>query len=204
MVLYLVRIDLPSAQAEAFSRFQAPHVALAVAAMGRDAVCMRAKASSDGERAQFVWVFELPSLSRLEGYLTSREHEELATELMNSFPEAKVWQSFGELAGGIRRGLRFGETPAAALVVDVALPADTANGWVSRYEQDQVPQILTDAAFVRARRFELHSDNGESRHLMIFDAVNREALENLKEGGQRGDLAVQDGRIERQVWEWLA
>lgn len=210
MILYLLRIEVPSVRADEFSKFQSGHVALTVAAMGRDALGMRAKAKALDGTTEFVWLFELPSLARLENYLTSREREDLATELSTVFPEAKVWQSFGELCGGVRRGMRYGEDPGAAFVVDVAIPAGAANGWADWYDRDHLPQVLSDAAFVRARRFELHSEtNGQSRHLVIYDAVDIPSVENFqKQAGANHAEAhakqLPEGTIERQVWEWLA
>src|SRR5690606_7246102 len=126
MVLYLVQIDVPTQQAEAFSRYQAGHVAKSLAAMGRSAVGMRARVLRDGDVTRFYWFFELPSLSALEAFLTSREREELAAELAEEFPEARVHLSFGELVGGVRRGLRYGEEPGAAFVLDISLPRGEA------------------------------------------------------------------------------
>lgn len=208
MVLYLVRIDVPSDLAESFARYQAGHVAKALAAMGRSAVGMRAKVQNDGQNARFFWFFELPTLTALEAYLTSREREELAGELGAAFPQAQIRRSFGELAGNVRRGLRFGEEPGAAFVVDVAIPKDQANGWSSWYDEEHIPQVLAGNGFVRARRFELHDGEEESHHIVIYDAVDLHAIESYQqESGQR---LAEDHRkhapaakIERANWKWL-
>lgn len=207
MVLYLVQIDLPPQQAEAFSRFQAGHVAKSLVAMGRSAVGMRARVRQDGASSRFYWFFELPSLSALEAYLTSREREELATELSENFPEARVLLSFGELAGGVRRGMRFGEEPGAAFVLDISLPSGEANGLASWYDEEQIPKALAGSGFVRARRFELHDGEDRSRHLVVLDAVDVDAIRSFGKGDEKvlpdPDGHAPQAQVERSLWEWM-
>lgn len=209
MVLFLVQIDVPSHEAEAFSRYQAEHVAKALVAMGRGAMGMRARVIQDGETARFFWFFELPSLSALESFLTSRDREELYAELSERFPEARVRLSFGELASGVRRGLRYGEDPGAAYVVDISLPRETANGWASWYDSERVARALADAGFVRARRFELHDGEDRSRHLVVLDAVDLDAARAFEQNGAAilADLGDAEGptdaRVERSLWQWV-
>ncbi len=207
MVLYLVQIDLPSQQAEAFSRFQAGHVAKSLAAMGRSAVGMRARVRQDGASSRFYWFFELPSLSALEAFLTSREREELATELSEQFPEARVLLSFGELAGGVRRGMRFGEEPGAAYVLDISLPSGEANGLATWYDEEQIPRALSGSGFVRARRFELHDGEDRSRHLVILDAVDLESIQSYEKESEPvlpdPDGQAPGAEVSRSLWEWV-
>lgn len=207
MVLYLVQIDLPPQQAEAFSRYQAGHVAKSLAAMGRSAVGMRARVQRDGESSRFYWFFELPSLSALEAYLTSREREELATELAQEFPQARVLLSFGELAGGVRRGLRYGEEPGAAFVLDISLPKGEANGLANWYDEEQIPRALSGSGFVRARRFELHGDDEVSRHLVVLDAVDLESIQSFENENQtvlpEPDGHAPQATVERSLWQWM-
>lgn len=207
MVLYLVQIDLPTQQAEAFSHYQAGHVAKSLAAMGRSAVGMRARVRRDGETSRFYWFFELPSLSALEAYLTSREREELAEELAKEFPEARVLLAFGELAGNVRRGIRYGEEPGAAFVLDISLPKGEANGLATWYDEEQIPRALSGNGFVRARRFEIHGDEEKSRHLVVLDAVDLEAIRAYENDGQKvlpePDGHAPDATVERSLWEWM-
>lgn len=207
MVLYLVQIDLPPQQAEAFSRFEAGHVAKSLVAMGRSAVGMRARVRQDGALSRFYWVFELPTLSALEAYLTSREREELAEELSENFPEARVLLSFGELAGGVRRGMRFGEEPGAAFVLDISLPSGEANGLASWYDEEHIPRALSGSGFVRARRFEIHDGGERNRQLVILDAVDLDAIRSYeKEGGKilpEPDGQAPEAQVERSLWEWV-
>ncbi|HLV60902.1 MAG TPA: hypothetical protein VKY51_05810 [Fredinandcohnia sp.] len=207
MVLYLVQIDVPTQQAEAFSRYQAGHVAKSLAAMGRSAVGMRARVLRDGDVTRFYWFFELPSLSALEAFLTSREREELAAELAEEFPEARVHLSFGELVGGVRRGLRYGEEPGAAFVLDISLPRGEANGLASWYDEEQIPRALAGNGFVRARRFELHGDDQTTRHLVVLDAVDLDAI-RAYESENESVLPAPDGHapdavVERALWQWM-
>jgi len=208
MVLYLVQIDLPSHQAEAFSRYEAGHVAKSLAAMGRDAVGMRARVLQDGATSRFFWFFELPSLSALESFLTSREREDLSAELAEKFPEARVLLTFGELSGGVRRGLRYGEEPAAAFVVDVSLPREEANGWASWYDAERIPRALSGSGFVRARRFELHDGEDRSRHLVVVDAVDVDAVRAFEEDGAQvltdaGEANGPQAQVQRFLWQWV-
>lgn len=208
MVLYLVQIDVPSSEADAFAKYQAGHVAKALAAMGRSAVGSRARAHGDGKTTRFFWFFELPTLSALEAYLTSREREDLSAELANAFPQAKILRSFGELAGNVRRGLRYGEDPGAAFIVDVSISKDQANGWASWYDGEQLPQVLAGNGFIRARRFELHDGEDTSHHLVVYDAVDLPSVLAFQEdAGQK--LASEHARhaphakLQPSTWEWI-
>jgi hypothetical protein len=208
MVLYLVQIDVPPSEAEAFAKYQAGHVAKALAAMGRSAVGSRARAQGDGKTARFFWFFELPTLTALEAYLTSREREDLSGELAAAFPQAKILRSFGELAGNVRRGLRYGEDPGAAFVVDVSIAKDQANGWSSWYDGEHLPQVLGGNGFIRARRFELHDGEELSHHLVIYDAVDLPAVRSFQEdAGQRlaseHERQAPAAKIQRSTWEWI-
>ncbi len=209
MVIHLVRIDVPPAQAEEFSRWQASHVVEAVAAMGRSAIAARARVQGDDGSARFHWFFELPSLSALESYLISRERDDLAQALPAAFPEAKTHLEFGELEGSVRRGVRFGEEPAAAFVVEVAIPLADAPAWAQWYDAEHVPAVLSSGAFVRARRFEIHSDDESMVHQMVvYDAVDLPAIEvyRSEKGGKLGEEHASrfpSAKVSRSVWEWL-
>jgi len=208
MVLFLVQIDLPPRHAEAFSRYQAEHVAKTLVAMGRGAVGMRARVVQDGETSRFFWFFELPSLPALESFLTSREREDLAAELAERFPEARVRLSFGELAG-MRRGVRHGEEAGAAYVLDISLPRASADGWASWYDAERIPRALANAGLVRARRFELHDGEDLSRHLVVLDAVDLDAVRAFEQDGAAilADLGEAESpanaRVERSLWQWV-
>src|SRR5690606_20647583 len=186
----------------------ASHVAKVVAAMGRNAFASRARVVG-GEEGRFVGFYELPSIPALESYLMSRERAELAEETEPTPPDAKVRRSFAESVAQPRRGMRFGEEPGAAFVVRVTLPAAEADDWMRWYEGEHMPEVLADPGFVRARLFELHSDEAaERRFLAVYDAVDLNAVGRYLEGrGPR--LAEEHGtryanaRIERQLWEWL-
>lgn len=207
MVLYLVDSDVPPARADEFSRWLAPHVTKVVAAMGRNAFASRATVVGP-EGGRFVAVYELPSLSALESYMLSKERAELAEESAAAFPEARFRRTFAERIGQPKRGLRHGEDPLAAFVVQVSLPADQAETWIAWYEGEHMAEVLADPGFVRGRLFELHGEEeGQRRFLAIYDAVDLEAVTRFRE--TRGPKAAEShatrfpaARIDRQVWEW--
>ena len=209
MVIHLVRIDVPSARAEEFSRWQASHVVEAVAAMGRSAFAARARVRGDDGSARFHWFFELPSLAALENYLISRERDDLAQAFNAAFPDAKARLEFGELQNGVRRGLRYGEDPKAAYVVEVTVPAAESASWAQWYDAEHVPAVLADGAFVRARRFEIHGEDETKVHsLVVYDAIDADAIEVYRaEAGKRlGDehaAKFSSAEVKRSVWEWL-
>jgi len=209
MVIHLVRIDVPPARAEAFSRWQASHVVEAVAAMGRSAIAARARVRGDDGSARFHWFFELPNLSALENYLISRERDDLAQAFKSAHPEAKARLEFGELEGGIRRGLRFGEEPKAAFVIEATLPADESATWAQWYDQEHIPAVLAAGAFVRARRFVIHGDDeSKVHHLVVYDAVDGDAIEAYraesgKALGEEHAAKFPAAEVQRSVWEWL-
>lgn len=209
MVIHLVRIDVPPARAEEFSRWQASHVVEAVAAMGRSAIAARARVQGVDDTAQFRWVFELASLASLESYLISRERDDLDQAFKAAFPEAKVKLEFGELEGNPRRGMRFGEEPGAAFVVDLTVPTADRHAWAEWYDSEHVPTVLASGAFVRARRFELHEeDESRCRQLIVYDAVDVAAVEAYR--NDKGQRLAEEHRerfpsvqAERATWEWL-
>lgn len=208
MVIHLVRIDVPPDRAEAFSRWQASHVVETVAAMGRSAIAARARVQGDDGTARFHWFFELPSLSSLESYLISRERDDLAQAFTSAFPDAKALLEFGELEGGVRRGLRHGEEPRAAFVVEVTLPETESASWAQWYDQEHVPAVLASGAFVRGRRFQIHRDDGKVHQLVVYDAIDVPAIEAWRaESGkalaEEHTAKFPSAKVERSVWEWL-
>jgi len=209
MVIHLVRIDVPSARAEEFSRWQASHVVEAVAAMGRSAIAARAKVRGDDGSARFHWFFELPSLAALENYLISRERDDLAQAFTAAFPDVKARLEFGELENGVRRGVRFGEEPKAAYVVEITLPASESANWAQWYDSEHIPAVLAAGAFVRARRFEIHGDDeSKVHHLVVYDAIDEAAIEAYRaEGGkalgEEHATKFPAAEVKRSIWEWL-
>lgn len=208
MVIHLVRIDVPPDRAEAFARWQASHVVEAVAAMGRSAFAARARVQGDDGSARFHWFFELPSLSSLESYLISRERDDLAQAFAAAFPDAKALLEFGELEGGVRRGLRHGEEPGAAFVVEVTLPESESATWATWYDQEHVPAVLASGAFVRARRFEMHRDDGKVHQLVVYDAIDVPAIEAYRADagkalGEEHAAKFPAAEVQRSIWEWL-
>lgn len=209
MVIHLVRIDVPTARAEEFARWQASHVAEAVAAMGRSAIAARARVQGDDDPARFRWFFELASLSKLESYLISRERDDLAQAFQAAFPEARVRLEFGELEGNIRRGLRYGEEPGAAYTVEVQIPAAEREAWIEWYDSEHIPAVLDAGAFVRARRFEMHQDDEAiSSQLVVYDTVDLAAAQTyVAERSERLAAAHRErfpnAKVSRAIWEWL-
>ncbi|HWV37441.1 MAG TPA: DUF4286 family protein, partial [Vulgatibacter sp.] len=152
---------------------------------------------------------ELPSLAALENYLISRERDDLAQAFNAAFPDAKARLEFGELQNGVRRGLRYGEDPKAAYVVEVTVPAAESASWAQWYDAEHVPAVLADGAFVRARRFEIHGEDETKVHsLVVYDAIDADAIEVYRaEAGKRlGDehaAKFSSAEVKRSVWEWL-
>jgi len=209
MVIHLVRIDVPPARAEEFSRWQASHVVEAVAAMGRSAIAARARVQGSDDPAQFRWFFELASLSTLESYLISRERDDLAQAFKTAFPDAKVHMEFGEIEGNTRRGLRYGEEPGAAYTVEVKVPTADRFAWAEWYDSEHIPAVLDSGAFVRARRFEIHDDDeAHSHQLIVYDAVDVEAAQTYvsEKGGRLAEAHRErfpNVQATRAIWEWL-
>ncbi|AKU90646.1 DUF4286 family protein [Vulgatibacter incomptus] len=177
--------------------------------MGRNALAARARVIGDDGAARFCWFFELPSLASLESYLISRERDDLSQAFSTAFGEAKAHLEFGELEGNVRRGLRFGEEPGAAFVVEAVVPTADLEAWSRWYDEEHLPAVLASPGFVRARRFELHSDDdAQSRQLIVYDAVDAAAVEEFRtQAGPR--LAEEHGarfpsaQVSRATWEWL-
>lgn len=211
MVLYLEENDVPGARAAEYSRWLATHVTEVVAAMGRSAFASRARlvAPNGGDTDRFLSVYELPSFGALESYLMSRERAELAEQADTQFPEAKVQRTFAERIGQPKRGMRHGEDPTAAFVVNAVVPQADADAWLTWYEGEHMAEVLSDPGFVRARLFELHSDDeGQRRFIAIYDAVDRAAVEAFREGrgaklGEAHGAKFPTATIERQVWDWI-
>lgn len=211
MVLYLEENDVPGARAAEYSRWLATHVTEVVAAMGRSAFASRARlvAPNGSETDRFLSVYELPSFGALESYLMSRERADLAEQADTQFPEARVNRTFAERVGQPKRGMRHGEDPTAAYVVTATLPQAEAENWLTWYEGEHMAEVLSDPGFVRARLFELHSENdGERQFLAIYDAVDRSAVEAFREGrgsklGEAHGAKFPAARIERQIWDWI-
>lgn len=208
MVLYLIEVELPPGSADRFEGFAASHVAKAAAAMGRGSLARRARVVTDAA-VRFVVAYELPDVKALESYLTSRDGQELSGELQERFPEAKVTHRYAELQGASRRGMRHGEEPGAAFVVQAALPSSEAESWSRYYDEEHVPEVLRDRAFVRARRFRIHDDDESvERHLVLYDAVDVDSVEEFRR--EAGPRLAEDherrhpgARIDRQIWRWL-
>lgn len=210
MVLYLEENDVPGARAAEYSRWLATHVTEVVATMGRRAFASRARlVANGGESDRFLSVYELPSFGALESYLMSRERAELAEQAETQFPEAKVQRTFAERIGQPKRGMRHGEDPTAAFVVRAVVPQADADQWLAWYEGEHMAEVLSDPGFVRARLFELHTENEGERHFIaLYDAVDRAAVESFREG--RGSKLSEahvakfpTASIDRQIWEWI-
>lgn len=208
MVLYLIEVELPPGSADRFEGFAGSHVAKAAAAMGRGSLARRARVVTDAA-VRFVVVYELPDVKALESYLTSRDGQDLAGELQEKFPEARVTHRYAELEGSPRRGMRHGEEPGAAFVVWATLPAGSAEGWARFYDEEHVPEVLRERCFVRSRRFRMHDDDESSAtFVVLYDAVDVDSVEEFRrDAGPR--LAEEhekrhpDARLERQIWRWL-
>lgn len=210
MVLYLEENDVPGARAAEYSRWLATHVTEVVAAMGRSAFASRARLVANGsDTDRFLSVYELPSFGALESYLMSRERADLAEQADTQFPEARIKRTFAERIGQPKRGMRHGEDPTAAFAVSVTMPKADADGWLAWYEGEHMAEVLADQGFVRARLFELHSeDEAEREFLAIYDAVDRSAVEAFREGrgsklGEAHAAKFPSARIDRQTWEWI-